>query len=361
MKKIGIIAEYNPFHNGHMYHINKIKELANPDIIILVMSGAFSSRGDLSIFDKFSKTKQALNAGVDLVIELPLVCTMQRADLFCKYSTDILNLVGVDEIWIGSEDNDISKYESAYLNYQESFKLHDGNSLKKETLDLLPFKSNDILGFFYYKNIKDNNYKIELKTIKRETSYDEDTPTQSVLTSAKAIRNNLELLDEYTPDFVSKDRDKILDENRLFNFLKYEINLKSKAELKQIFLVDEGLENKLSDINKYDDYSEFITSLVSKRYTKSRIKKMLIYVLLNIKKEDINKIQERDINYIRVLGYSDIGKDYLSEIKKDVLIYTNIKNGINDILDIELKTSKILDLIYDLNLLKQEQQGPKRG
>ncbi len=361
MKKIGIICEYNPFHNGHMYHINKIKELASPDIIILVMSGAFSSRGDLSIFDKFTKTAQALDAGVDLVIELPLVYTMQRADLFSKYSTDILNLARVDEIWIGSEENNIKLYEKTYQNYKSSFELHNGNSLKKETLELLPFKSNDILGFFYYKNIKDNNYKIELKTIKRETSYDEDTPTHNALTSAKAIRNNLNLLDDYTPNFVSNDKDKTLDENKLFNYLKYEINSKSKDELKQIFLVDEGLENKLFDINKYDDYNDFIDSLISKRYTKSRIKRMLIYVLLNIKKDDINKIQKEKINYIRVLGYSNKGKEYLNEIKKDVLIYTNIKNGINDILDIELKTSKILDLIYNLNLFNQEQQGPKRS
>ena len=154
MKKVGIIAEYNPFHNGHMYHINQIKEKSNADVIILVMSSSFSSRGDLSIFDKFTKTKQALIAGVDLVIEMPIPYSLQRADLFSKYSTDILNLAGVDEIWIGSEENNIKLYEEAYNNFNTDIKPKDGNSLKKETLDIIPFKSNDILGFFYYKNIK---------------------------------------------------------------------------------------------------------------------------------------------------------------------------------------------------------------
>ena len=360
MKKVGIIAEYNPFHNGHMFHLNKIKEESNADIIILVMSSSFSSRGDLSIFDKFQKTKQALTAGIDLVIEMQIPYSLQRADLFAKYSTDILNLAKVDEIWIGSEENNIKLYEEAYLNFNNNYKLNNGNSLKKETLDSLPFKSNDILGFFYYKNIKDNNYKIELKTIKRETSFEEINPKNNSITSAKAIRNNLDLLDNYTPTFISKDKDKILDESKLFKYLKYFINTKTTDELKEIFLVDEGLENKLTKINNYDDYNDFINSLISKRYTKSRIKKMLVYVLLNIKKSEINDIQKKDIDYIRVLGYSSKGKEYLNKLKKDVNIYTNIKNGIEKSLDIELKTSKVLDLIYNTNLLNNEQCGPKQ-
>ena len=360
MKKVGIIAEYNPFHNGHMYHINQIKEKANADAIILVMSSSFSSRGDLSIFDKFTKAKQALTAGVDLVIEMPIPYSLERADLFSKYSTDILNLAGVDEIWIGSEENNISLYEQAYKSFKSNYELNDGNSLKKETLDTIPFKSNDILGFFYYKNINDNNYNIELKTIKRETSFEELNPTNDNITSAKAIRNDLTLLDNYTPPFVCKDKNLILDENKLFDFLKYQINSLSKTELKEIFLVDEGLENKLTTINSFNDYNSFIDSLVSKRYTKSRIKKMLVYVLLNVKKQEINEIQANRIDCIRVLGYTDKGKEYLNTIKKNVKVYTNIKNGINLALDIELKASKILDIIYNLNLLNKEQSGPTK-
>ena len=123
-------------------------------------------------------------------------------------------------------------------------------------------------------------------------------------------------------------------------------------------MVDEGLENKLKSIYKYNNLNDYISSLVSKRYTETRIKRMLAYILFNIKKNDINEIYNNKIDFIRVLGYSDKGKKYLNEIKKDVNIHTNIKEGINKALDIELKISKILDSIYNLDLLKHEQGAP---
>ena len=110
MKITGVIAEYNPLHNGHVYHFNNIKS----DLKILVMSSSFTMRGDLSLFNKFEKTKQALELGYDLVIELPFVYTLQRADIYAKNNIDILNLCNIDEIVIGSEENDVNKYEKYY-------------------------------------------------------------------------------------------------------------------------------------------------------------------------------------------------------------------------------------------------------
>ena len=358
MKIVGLIVEYNPLHNGHIHHINEVKAKSNADLIVAVMSSSFTMRGDLSLFNKFEKTKQALTSGIDLVIELPLVYSIERADIFSDNAVKILNLLNVNEIWIGSENNDLSIYEDYYKKENEIDNKEDySNSYKnKSNIDLLP---NDLLGYFYFKSIKNNNFNIELKTIKRiNSNYLDEKPSDKFITSSLSIRNDISLLDEYTPKYVSDNKNNILDENSIFKYLKYRILSSDKCELKEIFFVDEGLENKLETIKNYPDLNSFINSLVSKRYTKTRIKRMLVYIFLNIKKNDINEIYSNDIDFIRVLGYSDNGKNYLSEIKKNLNIYTNIKEGINKALDIELKASKILDAIYNNDLFKLEQKGP---
>ena len=358
MKIVGLIVEYNPLHNGHIHHINEVKAKSNADLIVAVMSSSFTMRGDLSLFNKFEKTKQALTSGIDLVIELPLVYSIERADIFSDNAVKILNLLNVNEIWIGSENNDLSIYDDYYKKENEINNKEDySNSYKnKSNIDLLP---NDLLGYFYFKSIKKNNFNIELKTIKRiNSNYLDEKPSDKYITSSLSIRNDISLLDEYTPKYVSDNKNNILDENSIFKYLKYRILSSDKCELKEIFFVDEGLENKLETIKNYPDLNSFINSLVSKRYTKTRIKRMLVYILLNIKKNDINEIYSNDIDFIRVLGYSDNGKNYLSEIKKNLNIYTNIKEGINKALDIELKASKILDAIYNNDLFKLEQKGP---
>ena len=359
MKIVGIIVEYNPLHNGHIYHIEKIREKANPDLIIAVMSSTMTMRGDLSIFDKFEKTKQALKASVDLVIELPLVYSMQRADIFASNAVSILNMCNVDEIWIGSEENNTLLYEKYYNELKKiniSLKMkNEGISFKNATSSILPFKSNDILGFSYYKAIKDNNYKINLYTIKRESSdYLDKSPTNDKITSALAIRNNLSLINNYCPYYIESNN--IINEEMLFPYIKYKILSLTKDELKNIFFVDEGIENNLYLVSKYSSLKDFINFLTTKRYTSTRIKRTLMYILFNIKKEDINSIPKP--NYIRVLGYSKNGKDYLSKLKKNVNIYTNIKENINNSLDIEIKVTKIIDSIFDKNILFLEQKGP---
>lgn len=356
MKKVGVICEYNPLHNGHVYHFNKVKEESKADIIICVMSSSFTQRGDLSLFDKFIKTKQALNMGIDLVIELPLIYTIERADIFASYSVKLLNSLNVDEIWIGSENNDPSIYEKYYSNIKIDNKEDYSTSYKdKSNIDLL---SNDILGFSYYKAIKDNSFNIKLNTIKRiENNYLDSKANDSNIQSALTIRNNISDIEKYTPQYVSADKDLILDENKLFSLIKYKILSSDKKDLKNIFFVDEGIENKLYDIKKYNDLTSFIEYLSNKRYSKSRIKRMLIYVLLNVTKSDANLALESDLA-VRILGYNDIGKSYLKTIKKDLVFYTNIKNDINIVFDIELKASKILDSVYNINLLDREMKGP---
>lgn len=360
MKIVGVIVEYNPLHNGHIYHIEQIKKQAKPDIIIAVMSSSMTMRGDLSLFDKFEKTNQALNNDIDIIIELPLALSMQRADIFAQNAVKLLNLANVDEIWIGSETNNIKLYDECYKKFNdEQINTDDGKSYKEATNDIFSLRSNDLLGYSYFKTIKDNNYNITLNTIERKSSnYLDQTPTDQNITSALSIRNNINIIEQYTPSYVYSCKDKIINENKLFDYLKYKILSTSTLELKKIFFVDEGLENKLHEIKDFYNLNSFIKHLTSKRYTSTRIKRMLMYILFNITKEDINKCNNEKIDFIRVLGFNKKGKDYLSKIKKDLKIYTNIKEGISNILDIELKVSKILDIIYNTNLLSNEQKAP---
>lgn len=364
MKIVGIIVEYNPLHNGHVFHVNQIKKLANPDLIIAIMSSSFTMRGDLSLFNKFEKTKQALQNNVDIVVELPLALCCNKADIFALNACKILNLLKVDEIWIGSENNDENIFKIAYNSFYDKDKyikeqMAKGRSYKEITDEIFPLKSNDLLGYCYYKAIVENNLNISLHTLQRcSSNYLDKLPTDDKIASALAIRNNLNLLDKYTPSYVSNDKDKIYDEEKLFIYLKYKIITTSNNELKQIYFVDEGIEYKLKSIISFNSYEEFINYLVTKRYTKTRIKRMLLYILLNIKKEQMNEIINSDIAFLRVLGFNDKGKTYINKIKKNVTIYTNIKDGINQILDIELKVSRLLDIVYNDNLINKEQKGP---
>lgn len=360
MKKIGIIAEYNPLHNGHLYHFEEVKRLANPNLIITIISSSFTMRGDLSIYDKFTKANQVLMLGSDIVLELPFMYTLERADIFANNTVDFLNLANVDEIWIGSEENNIELYEKCYKN-ETNISIDNSTSLKRNTLNKYPFSSNDLLGYFYYKRIKDKNYKIELKTIKRiKSSYNSKELESDDIASATSIRYNLDKIKQYCPKFVYENNN-ILDEKILFPFIKYKLLSSSNNELKNIFMVDEGIENRLLTIDNINSLEELIEYLSNKKYSHTRIKRMLIYILMNITKTDTNEILNNDISFIRVLGFNDIGKDYLNKIKKDIKIYTNIKNTDHLALAIELKISKILDSIYDTNLLELEQRGPLRG
>ena len=192
MKSIGIICEYNPFHNGHIYHINKIKEMFPDSVIILVMSGNFTQRGDASIINKWNKTKIALNHNIDLVIELPFIFTNQSADTFAFGACSILNYLKVDYLVFGSESDNID-YIKNIVNieddkkYQEKVKelLDNGinypTALSKALKDFninLSDSYNDLLGISYVKALKKLNSKITPITIKRTNNYNNKTLTK---------------------------------------------------------------------------------------------------------------------------------------------------------------------------------------
>ncbi len=368
MKIIGIIAEYNPLHNGHVLHFNSI-DRDKDDIVIAVISGNVVNRGEVSVFNKFDKASLALNMGVDIVIELPSIFAIQSSDTFAKKAIEILHLCKVTDIYFGSEGNDltlIDKYYNAsktnsYDNLLKEF-LSEGYSYKTSSiksftkLGLPPLKPNDMLALSYYKSNKDNNYNINLHTIKRDNNYSSKKLEDSI-TSATSLRLNKEMIEGRVPDYTLNLYKKkgFYDNSKIFDFIKTIILSRNLADT---FLVDEGFENSLNDIYKYTDLNSFIKSLNTKRYSIAKIERIMLNILFNIDKKSMDDINNKTLDFIRVLGFNIKGKNHLNNIKNDVKIYTNIKNNINNILDYEIKISKILDTIYKDNFFQLEQQPP---
>ena len=355
MKSVGIICEYNPFHNGHLYHLEKVKELFKDHVIILVMSGNFTERGDASIINKWDKTSIALYYGVDIVIELPYVFASESADKFAHASIEILNNLNVDSIVFGSETNNIEKL-TELANIQINNKKY--NKLIKEYIDSginYPTalskalynisgkridKPNDILALSYIREILLSDSKIKPISIKRNNDYNSLDLNEGI-TSASSIRyalENNEDISSYVPnitlDYINHD----ISNQNYFSLLKYKILTDNDLSIYQT--VDEGIENRLKKyIIGSKNLNEFILKVKTKRYTYNKLNRMFNHILCNFTKDEALKF--KDIEYIRVLGFSTTGQKYLNFIKKDISIplITNFSSIKSEMLDIEFRAT----------------------
>lgn len=372
-KIIGIIAEYNPFHLGHLYQINKIKELYPDSIIIVLISGSFTERGDISIINKWQKTKICLNNNIDLVIEFPTLYAIQSADIFAKAALTILNDLNIDILAFGSETHDISLFKqlaNIQLNnqdYHNTVKEYLKTGINYPTAmsialqkysDFKIYKPNDLLALSYIKEIIKNNYQIEPLSIKRTNNYHETT-SENLIISANLIRQkikNNETIENHIPNNVLPNIYQNISLETAFPHLKYQI-LSSK-DLSIYLSVDEGLENRIKKaIIKSTSWEELINKIKTKRYTYNRLNRMFLHILLQIKKQD-NQFEP----YIKILGFNKKGQTYLNQIKKKITlpIYTKYKPNQNKALDIEYQSTCIYSLIVNDHLLitREYQNNP---
>lgn len=355
----GIICEYNPFHNGHIYHLNKVRELIKDDILILVMSGNFTQRGDISIIEKYDKAEIALKYGVDLVIELPFEFATESSDFFAKGSIELLNYLKCDKVIFGSESNNIEEikslatiqlFDSEYnklvkeelekgINYPTAM----SNALKKIS-NITVKDANDLLALSYIKEIIKNDYYITPLSIKRTNNYNSKELSGSI-SSATSIREALksnQCIDDYVPK-ESLEHIIKFDESNYFQLLKYKLLVDN--DLGKYQSVDEGIENKIKkEIINCNSLEELINRVKSKRYTYNKIKRMLLHILCSYTKEYSKN--NKEIKYIRVLGFSSKGKNYLNSLKKEISIpiITNINKKNIELLENDIKN----DLIYYL-------------
>ena len=368
MEIIGIVAEYNPFHNGHLYQIQKIKEKYPDSILVAVVSSTFTQRGTVSILNKWTKTKIALDNHIDIVIELPFVYATQSSDIFAKGAVTLLNKLKVTRIIFGTERdnlNELSLSADIQLNnkeYHKLVKLYLSKGLNYPTATNKALEDltgqvvttpNDLLALSYIKEIKSNNYQIKYENIKRTSSY-HGTEINNNITSASNIRKLYQEnkdIDNLIP--YSKEQLYKVDMNKFLPLLKYQIFL-NQDNLNKYQTVDEGIEGRIIKyITKSSTYKELINNIKTKRYTYNKISRMLLHILISFTKEEAQNI---NIDYIRLLGFSPNGKHYLNKIKKelDVPLITGYKKNISKVLDIELRTTKIYTLIIGNELLLEE-------
>lgn len=353
MKSVGIICEYNPFHNGHLYHLDKVKELYPDHAIILIMSGNFTERGDVSIINKWDKTSIALKYGVDLVIELPYVFASESADKFAYASIRLLDLLGVDALVFGSESNNVDllytladtqlnnkKYDKLVKEYIDEG-INYPTALSKALFDITGKKidkPNDILALSYIREIIDQKSTIRPISIKRNNDYN-SLELNDGITSASSIRYalyNNENIDNYIPYDINGYH--LVFNNDYFSLLKYKILTEKDLSIYQT--VDEGIENRLKKyILKSNNIDEFIIKVKTKRYTYNKLNRMFNHIICNFTKEEA--MNNDEIEYIRVLGFSYKGQDYLNKIKKDidVPIITKFSSIKSNMLDIEFRAT----------------------
>lgn len=359
MRIIGIIAEYNPIHLGHIYQLTKVKEQFPNSIIILITNSCFTERGEVSILNKWDKTKICLENNIDIVIELPFAFATQSADTFAKGALEILNKLQIDTLAFGSESNDLSKLElivDTQLNnstYDKKVKeyLKEGinypTAMSKALNNILGYtitEPNDLLGISYIKEIKKNNYPIKPFAIKRIGNYHEKEINNNII-SASLIRTLFKENKNITP-FIPSNTLPYLYKNfsneNYFPYLKYKIL--STNDLSVYQTVEEGIENRIKKaIYKSSSWEELIQNIKTKRYTYNKINRMLIHILTSFTKEEAKNIK---IDYIRILGFNLKGKEYLNKIKKDINLpfITSYKKNISPLLDLEQRITSIYNL-----------------
>ncbi len=373
MQRIGLIAEYNPIHNGHIYQIKEIKRLYPDSIIILITNSYFTQRGDISIINKWDKTKIVLDNNIDLVIELPFPYATQSADIFAKGALKILNFLQINTLIFGSESNDINKLKKlastqlnnkkydekvkTYLNQGINYPTAMSNSLK-DILGYTTSSPNDLLGISYIKEIIRNNYKINTVSIKRTIDYHSKIASKKIA-SATLIRTLIREKKDIT-NYIPKYQTDYLYQNlsleSYFPYIKYKIITSKNLAIYKT--VDEGIENRINKvINSVNSWKELVEKIKNKRYTYNKVNRMLIHILTNFTKDESNNL---NIDYIRVLGFSQKGRLYLNQIKKDLTVplITNYKPNLSPLLDIEFRVAKIYSLPLNKNIIEKEYKQP---
>jgi cytidyltransferase-like protein len=297
---IAIITEFNPFHNGHIYLLEKTKKLFPFDEIIIIMSGKYVQRGEISIATFSERKKIALKYGASKVIELPFKYATQAAHIFAQGAIEIIHKNKIDKMIFGSESNDVNRLikiaRSIYENEDKynlllkknlkkgfSFPKSANNALIEITNEDISLP-NDILGFEYVKAIIRNKYNITPYSIKRTIPF-HSTKVKSKYASASYIRELIMTNKDasmYTPMRIDiKEIDLI--EDHYYEFQEI-VNTLTAEELSKIQLISEGMENLFKKHINAKSYDEFVSLCNSKRYTSSRIKRVMLYVLLQIKK-----------------------------------------------------------------------------
>lgn len=391
MKATGVVVEYNPFHNGHYYHLQETKNVSEADCVIAVMSGNFLQRGEPALLSKWKRTKMALLGGADLVIELPYSFATSHAPRFAYGSIFLLQSLGAESFCFGSESGDGALFNETHdlvnsqnFTYQAKLREFIDTGLSypsaaarayealETPLALDLSKPNNILGFEYVRASRELGSRIKPLTIKRKNAdYHDVLLGKGDIASATAIReavfsSEIRKAKHYMPSFTfdlmseeQSEKGTLMNWERLYPLLRYQLLSSSPREINTFYEVEEGLEYRMIDaIRSCDSFESFMKQLKTKRYTWTRLQRACLHVLNKIRKEDMLALLDSPPAYIRVLGMTGKGREYLRSVKKSIdlpLVTTVSKHDLAG-LDMEAKTSLVYAQGAVRNVLRAEKE-----
>ena len=363
---VAVVSEFNPFHNGHKYLLETAKNITNEGVIA-VMSGSFTQRGEVALTDKFTRAKTALNNGADLVIELPVVYAVSNAQRFARCGVEIAKAFDcVNYLAFGCENDDVDeliKASKAIENQEVKLKINEemknGNYYPRaveyavrsvfgdKTADILT-SPNNILAVEYLRNLTD---KIKPLPIMRKGVEHDSTVTSENIASASQIRallRNEKIAESFLPEIPTQ----ITYTENLELITLYKLRSMTSEDFAKLPDVNEGLENRIYEaVNKYNSIKEIIEAVKTKRYTHARIRRIITCALLGITEQ----MQNSDVNYARVLGFTSEGAKMLKECKLEVVtsVAKALKNeNIRDMLEKDVYATDISALAYNKMLDK---------
>lgn len=335
MRAVGVVAEYNPFHNGHAYHLTKARQVAEADVVIAVMSGNFVQRGEAAIFDKWSRANQALHHGADVVIELPFHWAVQPAHLFAQGALTLLAALQIPTMVFGAEHPqvDFTALAKQSVNDTQAFKRFDQtyatlfNAQLEAKTGFRLDQPNDILSFGYAMANQQLKQPLRLMPIRRlGADYHEHVLDQQLFASATAVRQAMLTPTDQTvnqlSDLVPQQTLTSFSQQpviagwtpQLWHLLRHVLVVTPVAELAEIYQMSEGLEYRLKTAAEENDtWPDFLTAIKTKRYTYSRLLRVCLYTVLHATTAEMVPGQSE---YLRLLGFTPAGQQWLNEAKK---------------------------------------------
>lgn len=346
MQAVGMVVEYNPFHNGHSYYLNQAKRVTGADVCVAVMSGNFTQRGEPTIIDKWARTKAALANGVDLVVELPVFLAVQPAHRFANGALEILNALQVPMVAFGAEhpDWDFTKLVAAekqfdqaeFSQYNATYATQFNEQLQAQTGIALK-DPNDILAFAYTKAVHQHDYPMTLFPIQRRGSDYHDQLIHGRIASASAIRNAVRnrqsVKGAVPPDLVPllDQLTVVPDWSTLYPLLRNALIQAPVNQLETVYQMAEGLEHRMkSAAEQALTFDHFIHLVKTKRYTYAHLLRMSLYTTLHLTESEVATHTRHP--YIHILGFNKRGQAYLHQVKKqvDLPLFTKVSQEMKD-------------------------------
>ncbi len=358
MHAVGLVTEYNPFHNGHRYHLSQARELTHAEVVVAVMSGNFTQRGEPTLLDKWQRAQAALTNGVGLVVELPIFKAVQPAHRFAAGALELLAALGVDDVVFGAEHPkwDFKQLVAAEQNftasgfsqYNATFATQFNEQLKDQT-GLSLTDPNDILSFGYYKAQINERLPLRLHPIQRRGSQYHDERIEGKIASASAIRQAvLEHGDfkQAVPVQTAQQLQKLQQVpswDAMYPMLRNQLIQAPVEQLAQIYQMAEGLEYRMKDAAQRNlSFAGFMKAVKTKRYTYAHLLRVYLYTILQLTESQVSDHLKRP--YLHVLGFNERGRDYLHSIKKQVELplLTKIDQNLrDDLLNLDYRAGKL--------------------